>query len=311
LTCVNAAAEDPCKEKLHSTKAETARNSKRSLTVGYKTILVQLNDSQTAGQILEAAVGLAREFESHLIGLHVFPAYRLTPPVRLPVGGDVIARIKAQLREETDRIKATFETMTRNQPLVAEWRDVTAERTDPCEVVLEHGRAADLIVAGQKGGDGDFSRILDFPERLAVESGRPVLVIPRTGQFLMPPKRVTVGWNARREAARALFDSLPLLARADQVQVVTVDEGGGSREGALPDTEIGATLARHGIKTTITKASRGALTAGEALRTHAIESKSDMLIIGAYGHSRLREFAFGGVTRHLLAHMPVPVLFSH
>jgi nucleotide-binding universal stress UspA family protein len=278
--------------------------------MSYKTILVHLNDERRARQLLEFAVDVARAFEAHLTGLHVFPAFHLTPPVRLPIGGEILGGIRAQIREETDRIRAIFEGMTAHQPIVAEWRSATSERREAALVVLEHARAADLVVASQTDPEWDLHRILDFPERLAIEGGRPVVVVPNNGRSTALPKRITVGWNGRREAARAVFDALPLLKRAEQVEVLTVARRD-SRADSLPDTEIASALARHGVKVNISNSDPGERTVGEEICARAREQGTDMLVMGAYGHSRFRELVFGGVTRYLSREMAVPVLFSH
>jgi nucleotide-binding universal stress UspA family protein len=114
-----------------------------------------------------------------------------------------------------------------------------------------------------------------------------------------------------REAARAVFDALPMLKLAEKVHIVTVEDSRTPREGSLPDTEIASALARHGIDVTIAKIPAGDASAGDEILREVAEQGSDLLVMGAYGHSRLREFVFGGVTRQILREMTVPVLFSH
>lgn len=277
--------------------------------MSYKTILMHLNHEQRTPQLLDAGVQLAQAFDSHLIGLHVFPVYRLRPPIPLPIGNDILSGIQARIQQEADQIKGQFQEATRLHSFVSEWRGILSARRDPAEIVMDHGRACDLIIASQADPDWDMSLILDFPERLAIESGRPVLVIPNGWQFPALPKRITVAWKPRREAARAIFDALPLLQRAEEVRVLTVEESE-PEEGSLPDPEIAAALDRHGIKVSVTSIPRGQTSAAEEIHRRASE-ESELLVMGAYGHSRLREFAFGGVTRHILQNMAVPVLFSH
>lgn len=276
--------------------------------MSYKTILMHLNHDRRAPQLLDAGVQLAQAFDAHLIGLHVFPAYRLRPPVPLPVGGDVLGNIVAQIQRDADQIKSHFEETTKQQSFASEWRSFMLERRDPADAVVEQGRATDLIIANQRDPSWDLSPILDFPERLAIESGRPVLVIPNNFTVSALPKRVTVAWKRRREAARAVFDALPLLKRAQQVNILTIDEDNGCT-GELGDAEIATALDRHGINVSVSciPAPNGA---GEEINRRAAE-QSELLVMGAYGHSRFREFAFGGVTRHILQNMKVPVLFSH
>ncbi|HEX7074252.1 MAG TPA: universal stress protein [Hyphomicrobiaceae bacterium] len=277
--------------------------------MAYKTILMHLNHDRRAKQLLGAGVQLARAFDAHLIGLHVFPAYRLNPPVPLPIGQDILGRIVAQIEEEANRIKSQFDDATSLQTFVSEWRSLRCERTDPAEVVMRHGYAADLLIASQSDPNWEMTSVLDFPDRLAIESGRPVLVIPDGYVFSEPPKSIIVAWKDRREAARAAFDALPLLKVAQTVEVLTVEEEE-HREGGPEDIEIATALDRHGVKVSVTTMPASRTPASEEILNRAAQN-SQLLVMGAYGHSRFREFAFGGVTRHILKNMTVPVLFSH
>jgi nucleotide-binding universal stress UspA family protein len=258
---------------------------------------------------MSLALDFARTFDAHVIGVYVFPAYRITPPIPLPFGSDVAGQIRRAVAEDIDKTRKAFDAATANQAVVCEWRAITSQRRDACEIVLEHARAADLVIASQADPDWDLSTILDFPERIVLGAGRPVIVLPNQGRFRMPT-RVAVAWNNRREAARALADALPLLKRAEDVSVLTINEEA-PREGQLPDTEIGAALGRHGIKARLVTDERGNRPIGEALRQQAIEQNADMLVMGAYGHSRVHELIFGGATRQLLAGMTLPIMFSN
>lgn len=277
--------------------------------MSYKTVLMHLNHDLRAPQVLAAGIQITREFQAHLIGLHVFPAYRLRPPIPLPLGREVVSSIKAHIEKETSALKAQFDEDTRPQPFAAEWRSIVTERRDPAEIVIEHGRTADLVVASQADPNWDLSSFLDFPERLALEAGRPVLVVPLKGTFECIPKTITVAWNGRREAARAIADAMPLLKKADRVDVLSVTTGH-RHEGGLPDTEVAAYLDRHGVNVTVNALDASDESVGEEIARRAAE-QSELLVMGAYGHSRLREFILGGVTRHMLKAMSIPVLFSH
>ena len=278
--------------------------------MSYKTILVHLNHEPRTRRLLEVGIDLARKFEAHLIGLHVFQAYRLTPPVPLPFGGEIAAQIRGAIKKEDEAIKAMFEEMTARQSFTAEWRSITTEHRDPAATVLEHARAADIVVTSQADPNWQFSDILDFPDRLALGAGRPVIVVPIFGKHKGVPGNITVAWNDRREAARAVADALPLLKAADKVHVLTVHEGGSSDEAAAT-ADIEQALIRHGINTFVSRPIAAEFTVGEEIRVRAIDVQADMLVMGCYGHSRLREMALGGVTRHLLREMTIPVLFSH
>ena len=279
--------------------------------MSYKTILVHLNHEPRSRALVSAGIELATKFEAHLIGLYVFPAFRMTPPVPLPFSGDLAGQIKGAIQHEADLVKGVFDEMTRHQPFVSEWRAITDDPREPSSVVLGHAHAADLVIASQRDPAWQFSDILDFPDRLALGAGRPVLVIPNFGTHKVIPGNVVVAWANRREAARAVADALPLLKVAGQVHLLTAAEGPPDENGTLPDTEIAAALARHGVKVQASRPNVSEYTVGEEIRVRAIDLNADLLVMGCYGHSRLREYALGGVTRHMLREMTIPILFSH
>lgn len=278
--------------------------------MSYKTILVHLNRESRTRALLNVGIELARNFEARLIGLHVFPAYRLTPPVPLPFVGEVAAQIRGAIKKEDEAIQAIFTEMTGSQPFVSEWRSIVNERRDPAHSVLSQTHAADLVVASQADPHWPLSDVLDFPDRLALGAGRPVLVVPNFGHHRGLPGNVTIAWTNTRESARAVRDALPLLRSASRVHLMTVMEAGERDEdGSLDD--IAGTLRRHGIEPVVSRPITTELTAGEEIRVRAIDEQADLLVMGCYGHSRMREMALGGVTRHVLREMTIPVLLSH
>jgi nucleotide-binding universal stress UspA family protein len=213
-------------------------------------------------------------------------------------------------------LESIFRDLTEKERFTCEWRPVPFERTDPAKIVVAHARAADLVVVNQADPEWDQSRFLDFPDRLAIESGRPVIVVPKAHRGAALPKTVVIAWNRSREATRALFDALPLLKGARKVELVTIHDASdrtllNAEEDILPLSAIADALARHAVKPIITSLKATGDTVGEQICARTIAEEADLLVMGAYGHTRLREFVFGGATRHVLAHMPVPVLLSH
>ena len=275
-----------------------------------KTILLHVNDERRVAGLVDAAAHIATRHEAHLIGLYVLPpvpTYGATP-----IGAGMIKSGLATFRDEARRVQTAFEAACKGRPFVTEWRLVDPKHQGVAETVMDHGRAADLLIASQRDRSLDFTHLLDVPERLAIESGRPVVIVPHSGRFAQFGKRVTIAWNGRREAARATFDALPLLKAAASVRIVWVNpQGDSGAAGDLPTAEIATALARHGIKCEAATASASDIKVGDVLLSGLTDDGSDLLVMGAYGHSRLREFVFGGATRHILDHMTVPVLMSH
>jgi nucleotide-binding universal stress UspA family protein len=166
-----------------------------------------------------------------------------------------------------------------------------------------------LVVLGQDDPEGENAGVL---EAVLFDSGRPVLAIPFAGKFTTIGKRVLVGWNASREASRAVHDALPLLAKAESTTVFLANPKRGlGAHGDEPGADIARHLARHGLKVDVAKAAADDVSDSTLLLNHASDMGADLLVMGAYGHSRLREFILGGVTRSLLREMTVPVLLSH
>jgi nucleotide-binding universal stress UspA family protein len=177
--------------------------------------------------------------------------------------------------------------------------------------VIERSRSADLIVTGQKDPEWDASPFQDLAEHLALGSGRPVLVVPYVGRYPDIGHNVVIAWKAGRESGRAVFDALPILKQAEQVQILEVDEGGRRSNDPSADTSIAVALARHGIKAVVRTSVAVDMSVGDEILSRLTDMGADLLVMGAYGHSRMRELVFGGVTRHIARHMTVPTLFSH
>lgn len=279
--------------------------------MSYKTILVHLNDKRRAEALLEPAIRLASQCNAHLIGMHVYSSMPASP-IAVPYGSQVLGAVAMAERKDTEEIAATFARMTAKQPFVAEWRALKVPHVDLASVVMDHGRAADLIIAGQTDPDWDLSPLLDFPERLALESGRPVLVVPYIGRYAEIGRNVVIAWKPGRESARAVFDALPILKGAGKVHILEIKERGDDTTGLAPDTSIAAALGRHGIKPSVrTSVAAPEISIGDEILSRLSDIGADLLVMGAYGHSRMRELVFGGTTRHIARHMTVPTLFSH
>lgn len=277
----------------------------------YKTIAVHLNNESRVATMLPAAVALARRFEAHLVGVHVSPSLAYVPPV--PGAAGLLQEIKKTEKAACERIRAAFDSATSDMRALAEIRFIDPPgRMTPAEVLLPQVRTADLVMAAQTDPKWEATSALDMPERLAIECGRPVLMIPDGGAPADFGRNIVIAWNGKREAARAVFDAMPLLKAAHSVTVLRFEQvrsRGGSTE--MPDVEIGATLARHGVKVTIDsgKAAEGDI--GREIVARAASAGADLAVMGAYGHSRLREFVFGGATQYVARHMRIPTLFSH
>ncbi len=273
-------------------------------------ILVHVDDTPHCTARLQLAAGLARTHAARLTALHVID-------IQLPMiiandaaggGGMAVAQLMEQLQQQSlqaaTRLRAAFEEMARREGLAAAWQQV--EGLLPQQVGRQ-ARCADLCVLGQASPEDAQPAASAIIAEALFQSGRPVLVIPYAGAPLTCGRRVLVGWNGSREATRAVHDALPLLVQAEAVTLLIADDG----EEALPGTDIADHLARHGVTLTVRRQPAEGLDAGDLLLNVAAETSADLLVVGGYGHSRAREWIFGGVTRTLLRSMTLPVLLSH
>jgi nucleotide-binding universal stress UspA family protein len=284
--------------------------------VGIKDIMVQIDAGRANAARLDLAVDLARRHGAHLIGLCVFDIGLLPGAafgILNPEDSIAVIRFQDQLRKEglasAEQLEEDFKERLRREGIAGEWRLVEGRAVT---TVSLHARYADLAVLGQE--DPDDTRITGWTtvlESALLTSGRPILVLPHAGRFESVGGRVLVGWNASREAARALHDALPLLQGAEAVTVLAIDPRQGNEGDGDHRADIARHLARHGVPVTARETSSNGLDAADILLNHAADLSCDLIVIGGYGHPRFREIVLGGVTRALLQHATVPVLMSH
>jgi nucleotide-binding universal stress UspA family protein len=283
----------------------------------YKTILVHINNERRLPGLMEAAGAVAATHNAHLIGVSVIP------PLMLPQTSDFAIAVPSMIeahrdayRAEENRMRKLFDVAVQGAPsgaYTAEWRSLDAyQLASAVQLILPVARASDLIVVSQADVNWDGTVALDFPDTLATDSGRPVLIVPNKPAKPFAAKRILVAWNGRREATRAVFDALPLLRKADEVKILWLDPHDDNQtQGDLPAADLCATLARHGVKCDEATTLSPKTSVGETLLFEATKYGWDMLVMGCYGHSRIREFILGGASRHILTHMTIPVLMSH
>lgn len=277
----------------------------------YKTILVYVDQTDRAVQRIELAARLAIANDAHLVGTAMtgMPAYLL------PVGGfdpayAAVPFAIEQLRAEADRALDVFESLARHAGVGSFERRRLDE--EAAWGVSMQARYCDLVVIGQTPPDKFAPRLRsDFPEYVLLNSARPVLIVPAGGLKEPFGKRVTVAWNGSADSVRAITSAIPLLQGADHVSVVVFDaDKEGDLHGEDPGADIASYLARHAIKVEVT-AGHGGQDTGEALLAHAADHDADLIVMGAYGHSRFREILLGGVTRTALRTSALPLWMAH
>jgi nucleotide-binding universal stress UspA family protein len=277
-----------------------------------KNILVHMDATDRCEERLHLAGDLAQRNDAHLSGLFVFPE-----PF-YPVYGDgayfpqdMIDNWQKEEEENAEKAEKTFQEFVDAEGIHGEWR---SEQGSLGQVVSRHARYADLTIVG-KGSAVDSKQYPDpfLAEDVVMESGRPVLVVPNAGHFDGIGKRVLVCWNASREAVRAINDAMPLLQSADKVTVLAVnpEKPSSGDHGDIPSADIALYLARQGVKAEATSVKSNQSDVGEIILSRAVDADVDMIVAGAYGHSRTREWILGGVTKTLLHETTVPAFMSH
>jgi nucleotide-binding universal stress UspA family protein len=257
----------------------------------------------------EFAVSLAERLEAHVLGV----ALAYEPIIPGTVMGSIPAEfIEAQRAESEKRARAAqarFEALAKRSSLSAETRIMSASISGAAEQLGRLARRFDLAIVGQPNRDeGTAEDIID--EGVLFESGRPVIFVPYIFKGAAKLDRAMICWDGSRNAARAVADSLPLLQKAKQVEVVTIATGR-PKSDEMPGADLGQHLARHGLKVEVKRIAATDIDVPSTILSYAADSAADFIVMGGYGHSRLREFVLGGVTRGLLESMTVPVLMSH
>jgi len=278
----------------------------------YHTILVHLTDKNSALHILESAIALAKKNDAHLIGLHIVPIYPAYTTIGMELTTEIQEAQKTMAAADQKVMTEIFEKAVSEEDINAEWRCIIAPSSQLADTVVEHCRCVDLAICGQTDPSNPLEAELAVSEKILLETGRPVLIIPHGGHHKHIGERITVAWNATRESTRAVFDALPFLQEAKEVQLLWINPKPVSgRNIDTPGSEIATCLARHGIKTVADHSVTPSISIGDALLSRLADNGSDLLVMGGYGHSRFREFIFGGATNDVLKSMTVPVLMSH
>jgi nucleotide-binding universal stress UspA family protein len=274
----------------------------------YKTLLVHVDNGKRSAVRLDIACRLAKLSDAHLIGLHALTVVKLPSYAMVEGGVQVREFHERMLRESAVAAEALFKQTVKAAGIEkVEWRK---SRRDAVDSVPVHGRYADVLLIGQPNETDASGVEPDFAERLLLAAGRPALVIPYAGDFPTVGTRVLVAWNASREATRALTDAIPILREAKQVDVIAFNPKD-APHGEVPGADIGLYLARHGIKVNVSQQTAEDVDVGNQLLSRAADLDSDLVVMGAYGHSRMKELILGGATRTVLNSMTVPVLMSH
>jgi nucleotide-binding universal stress UspA family protein len=282
------------------------------MTMTYKTILVCLDEVNRVAALAAVSARIAELTGAHVRGLYVIPAAQIYPSTGFEAVPQVFEGHRTYFQNNKDSVRDTFEQAMKREGGAFDFIAVEGRSPLIADEVLNHGRSCDLIVMHATDPAQVSGVELDYIERVVMAVGRPILVLPRQGTSALKLDEVIVGWNAHREASRAVFDALPLLKAAKAVRLVWVDpQRDADLQGSVAGADLAESLARHDVNAIAEGLPSGGIEVGAALLQRAGDTGAGLLVMGAYGHSRLREFVFGGATRLVLDRMTLPVLMSH
>ena len=273
-----------------------------------KDVVVNLSSQGPRDFAAEYATSIAAMFGAHITGVSF--VYEPVIPDGM-LGGVPVDLIELQRQENSKAANdaiSRFDATAKKAGLSAETRLLDATFGGAATSFAQISRRFDLVVVGQaqrERGPADDLLI----EGALFESGRPLVVVPYIQRRGITLERVLACWDGSRTAARAIGDAMPLLERAKAVEVVIVAEERKSEE--MTGANMNAHLVRHGVAASVKRIAKGDIAIQDALLSYAADSGADFMVMGGYGHSRLREFILGGVTRGILASMTLPVLMSH
>jgi nucleotide-binding universal stress UspA family protein len=277
--------------------------------MSYRTIVIHADRAPNIQARIELAAELALRSGAHLVGTAMsgVPRYMRAGGV-FEGSGVVIGDYLARAAERAEQALAQFESITARIGVGS--REGRRLDDDAYAGLCLQARYADLLVLGQADPDDrdEGGLLLDLPEYVVVHSGRPVLLVPRKGSFSGAGKHVMMAWNGSLEAAKAVTGALPLLRAADRVTLALF--GDTARHGEEPGADMALYLARHEVQVEVVRRPQP-VDAGLAILSLASDFGADLLVMGAYGHSRFREMMLGGATRTILAAATLPVLMAH
>jgi nucleotide-binding universal stress UspA family protein len=283
----------------------------RRKSMKYKNILVHLDHSSGCQNRLEVAFALARDFDAELLGLFIVPTYFLPTYIEAQVSADLLLDVTEKALERAGESLDRYQQLAKEAGVQLRASVVEGQYIP---VLREHSKYADLMILGQDDPEDPDNTSYGLADELLFEGACACLVVPHSGKPAVPGKRVLLTWNASRESARALREAMPLLKRAETVVVLSSEPDSGANDVADGHPHAQALLkllASHDIEALSSGISDPDLNPSLAIAGQAAEMNADVIVMGAYGHARLREIILGGVTRDLLKRAPTCLLLAH
>lgn len=269
--------------------------------------MIHLPTVDVIPRLMNVAVPIARDHSAHIVGLHLIP--RIPPDVVDPLGGEWLSMQMERDNQLAEEVGAAFNRAAAAETISNSWLQLDARDVNATQLACRTCRNADLVVTAQASEElPSYYR----PEDLVLGAGRPVLVVPTSGNYTDVGHTVLIAWNGSREAARAAFDALPLIQKGAKVHILCVEAGHNEPgKGLVPGDALARTLSRHGLDVENMTSRPDRTSVGGEILNRASDLGADLIVMGCYGHSRLRETVFGGATQSIMDQMTVPILMSH
>lgn len=286
-------------------------NSPMETAVDIKNLLIHLDHSKGCQNRLRTAFTLARDFDAEIMGLFVVPDYIVPSYVEAQISVDLISDVTEKAIARAEETLAGYRRLA-SEAGVKMQAHVVEGQIIP--ILREHSKYADLLLLGQDQPDDPDNASYGLADALLFEGGCACLVVPHSGKLAAPGKRVLLTWNASRESARAMREAMPLLTRADTVVMLSSEPDFADADiarGHPHADELARFLKSHGIEAISGGIGDPDIGPSQAILGQAAEMNADLVVMGAYGHARLREIILGGVTRDLLKQSPLPLLLAH
>lgn len=272
-------------------------------------LMIVADNSEESVATFDYAAAIARDQEAHLVVLYPVPTLPPAMYMGIEYSTDWLSAVADNIREDAEQSRERLESRARELGIDIEWR---SEEGEPSRVAAQYSRYVDITVMTQSGGEHESDGLRALSEYFVLESGRPVIQVPYIGAPAAAPRHVVVAWDGSRTATRALHDAMPLLSRTEKVELLTIHHGHRDDDShEIAAIDISAHLSRHDVNVEARLLVADDIDASDLLLSHVSDSGADMVVMGAYGHSRLRELVLGGMTRGILRSMTVPVLMSH
>jgi len=274
-----------------------------------KDIMVHVDTGFGNENRIRVAIDLATRHSAQLTGIYAISRPVIPSYAEVQIADEILRAQASALRETADRAKSDFLAMTNTVGLAAEWLCFEGAADT---ILSREAVTSDILIVGQHDPNEDiFPGGRDMPDHVILSTGRPVLVIPNSFNRDDLGRRIMVAWDGSARATRAVHDAMAFLQMAEYVCVMVANPEEEVRIGTEPASRITDHLIRHGVRAEAAHMTNRRVQPGELLLSRAADLSVDMIVCGAYGHARWKELILGGVTDHLLDHMPVPLLMSH